>query len=199
VLGLLNSEPLFVGQSTSLNVHHLPPAVKKLVVTCKGDATAFSTAKKAAGDNEGGDGAVHEDGKGTSPREGDLKKAKVVDQLVKDLPRAAMQVLGKADAVADTSDQEATFRLKARLIMEDFFMKRLTTMQLPGALFLGSMLALELEEELCRKCSAGSALNRSEYGRQQLKLMRNLKQSHNEQLVRSSLLDDVWMDRLRWQ
>ena len=132
-----------------------------------------------------------------SPRDNDSKKSKVVHQLISTLPKAAFPVYCRGEVATEGSEVPAViispntaehpdlaFRLRARYVMEDFFMKQLSTMNITGALFLGSMLALEFEEDLYRKCTTGTTLNRVEYGKQQLKLIRNLKQSHNEQLVR---------------
>jgi len=151
--------------------------------------------------------------KGTapSPRDVDNKKGKIIQQLASALPKAALSVFCKGTeeaASANTStgsgeNVDLAFRSRARYVMEEFFMKQLSTMNITGALFLGSMLAMEFEEGLYRKCAAippapatpagpgqpatqsqqKPILNRTEYGKQQLKLMRNLKQSHNEQLV----------------
>ena len=135
-----------------------------------------------------------------SPRDQDSKKSKIVHQLISALPKAAFPVYCRGDAPAEgfevpavsiasntAENPDLAYRLRARYVMEDFFMKQLSTMNIAGALFLGSMLALEFEEDLYRKCTTGTTLNRVEYGKQQLKLIRNLKQSHNEQLVGSRL------------
>lgn len=139
----------------------------------------------------------------SSPRDADAsKKSKVVQQLISTLPKAAMSVFCKGDvppegfAVAQVNiasntaheNPDLIFRHRARYVMEDFFMKQLSAMNITGALFLGSMLAFDFEEDLYRKCLSGTTLNRVEYQKQQLKLTRNLKQSHNEQLVRELIL-----------
>eukprot|EP01035_Chromulina_nebulosa_P025086 gene25086-32714_t len=144
-----------------------------------------------------------------SPRDHDSKKSKIVHQLISALPRAAFPVYCRGDAPAEgfevptvsistntAEHPDLAFRLRARYVMEDFFMKQLSTMNIAGALFLGSMLALEFEEDLYRKCTTGSTLNRVEYGKQQLKLIRNLKQSHNEQLIMKLVTCELSSEKL---
>jgi len=160
-----------------------------------------------------------------SPRDVDSKKGKIIQQLASALPKAAMSVYckGTEEAVNATAGSgenvDLAFRSRARYVMEEFFMKQLSTMNIAGALFLGSMLAMELEEGLYRKCAAVApapappsgtnpggqsatqplqkpVLNRTEYGKQQLKLMRNLKQSHNEQLIMKLVTCELTSEKL---
>jgi hypothetical protein len=83
-------------------------------------------------------------------------------------------------------------RLKVRYSVEDFLIKALLRLEVPGALPIGAYFALELEDELCAKYAFQSRpgtkrreFDKKEYRKHHLMLMRNLKQAHNDQLVSS--------------
>jgi hypothetical protein len=119
------------------------------------------------------------------------KKTTVLQNILCDLPVAAVSVFcrGESDSSSNAIDQEMQIRLKVRYAIEDFFMKTFSRLNVAGSTFLGSMFALELEEELYHKYSTPGKghfrtdFNKKEYLKHQLMLTRNLKQSHNDQLV----------------
>lgn len=87
-------------------------------------------------------------------------------------------------------------RKQVRFLFEDVFVAALSRQAISGALCMGSILALELEQELFNRAyvvvpptSSGSKseprreLNKKDYKDNQMRLQRNLKQSHNDGLV----------------
>jgi hypothetical protein len=82
-------------------------------------------------------------------------------------------------------------RRVVRLHFEDIFIASLTRSQYFNAISHGAILATELEYELFLKYSQPNAkgtkeLNKKEYKKHQLMLLRNLKQIHNDHLVRTN-------------
>ena len=99
-------------------------------------------------------------------------------------------------------------RLKVRYKLEDLIARTFLRLKVPGATPQAAFLALDVEDELyCRYLTSSSAaaggggggsstktLNSKEYTKHYIMLLSNLKKSHNDQLVSSSLYLDGWMD-----
>jgi hypothetical protein len=98
-------------------------------------------------------------------------------------------------------------RLKVRYKLEDLIARTFLRLKVPGATPQAAFLALDVEDELyCRYLTSSSAaagggggsstktLNSKEYTKHYIMLLSNLKKSHNDQLVSSSLYLDGWMN-----
>ena len=102
-----------------------------------------------------------------------------------------------ASAAAAAAAQDEDLRLKIRYGMEELLERVLSKLQVPGALSHAAIIALEFEEELCRKYTSGAenkagvgdkkpstgVLDKKEYRKHYLMLNSNLRKTHNEPLV----------------
>lgn len=146
----------------------------------------------------------------------DLSKLSAAQIMLASLPPRVSSVMSRrgGDAAAGGANTPASpkypasiasadleMRKQVRFLFEDIFVASLSRQAISGALCLGSILALELEQELFNKAyvvtqpaAAGSKaeprkeLNKKEYKDNQIRLFRNLKQSHNDGLVSEMLL-----------
>ena len=104
---------------------------------------------------------------------------KNISSILQCLPSAASFLL-KTDY--DTTDDKDKFRLDVRYRLEDILITSLIRQGVFGAVSIGAVLAVDLEEELHKKHSSRKD-GQKELKTHYLMLMRNLKQTHNDQLV----------------
>eukprot|EP01031_Cornospumella_fuschlensis_P028529 gene28529-34439_t len=98
--------------------------------------------------------------------------------------------------VNTTNDGLAVMRSKARASWEEFFTTLLPRLKIEGSSFLALLLANELEETSFIKYSGGDKIDVKEYKKHHQMLVMNLRQPHNEPLVRKLASGEMTMDAL---
>ena len=111
------------------------------------------------------------------------KKMTAIQQIIQDLPIVCHSIFTKPDG-------NISERISTRLSIEEVIIKSLLRCNVDGAASLGAVIGLEIEEELFQKylittsAKSKQELNKQEYNKHQLMLVRNLKRDHNDIKVR---------------